>query len=102
MNPIDFADTTCWIILISALITGTMAVIGLVSDKYHDSFPETLSLCSVALTSLVVVAQIYEYGYMRLDGMAALAVSIALYSVAQGLKHLSHRHKEQHRENHFH
>lgn len=102
MNPIDFADTTCWIILISALITGTMAVVGLVSDKYHDSFPETLSLCSVALTSLVVVAQIYEYGYTRRDGMAALAVSIALYSVAQGLKHLPHRQKEQHRENHFH
>ena len=88
MNPIDFADTTCWVILISALVTGTMAVIGLVSDSYRDSFPETLSLCSVALTSLVVVAQIYEYGYTRRDGMAALAVSIALYSVAQGLKHL--------------
>lgn len=102
MNPIDLADTTCWVILLSALITGTMAVIGLVSDKYHDTFSETVSLCSVALTSLVVVAQIYEYGYTRRDGMAALAVSIALYSVAQGLKHLPRNKKGQSRENHFH
>lgn len=88
MNPIDIADATCWVILISALITGTMALIGLVSDRYHDTFPETVALSMVSLMALVVVAQIYEYGYTRRDGMAALAVSIALYSVAQGLKHL--------------
>lgn len=94
MSMINIADTNALVILVSAFITGSMAVIGLVSRQYEDTFAEALSLSFVALSSLVVVGQIYEYGYARRDGMAALAMSIALYSVAQGLKHLPRRKAE--------
>lgn len=95
MGMIDMADTNCWLILISSVVTGSMAVLGLVSRQYEDTFAEALTMSLVALSALVVAGQIYEYGYARRDGMAALAISIALYSVAQGLKHLP-RGKDKH------
>ena len=91
MLPINLADSTCWVILASACITGVMALLGLASPRYKDSFPETLTLGLVAVMSAVVVAQIYEYGYTRRDGMASLTFAIALYSVAHGFTYLNRR-----------
>lgn len=91
MLPINLADTTCWVIFVSACITGGMATLGLASSRYKDTFPETITLGIVAVMASVVVAQIYEYGYTKRDGIASLTFAIALYSLAHGVTYFNRR-----------
>jgi hypothetical protein len=83
---IDLTDFTCWVIFASAGLTSAVATLGLVSPRYKDNFAETLTLSFVALMGFVVTLQIYEYGYARRDGMAALAAAFALQAVVQAYK----------------
>lgn len=83
---IDLTDFTCWVIFASAGLTSAVATFGLASPRYKDNLAETLTLSCVALMGLVVTLQIYEYGYARRDGMAALAASFALHAVVQAYK----------------
>lgn len=83
---IDLTDFTCWVILASAVTTSGVATLGIVSHSYKENVAETVTLSFVALMGFVVTLQIYEFGYTRRDGMAALSVSFALHALVQGYK----------------
>lgn len=93
MIPV-LSSASCWVILVSALITTVLAVWGLLSPTYHETLPENVALCVVAGAGVVVVLQIHALGAAQWSGLAMLSASVALYAVAKVLKALSGREGE--------
>jgi hypothetical protein len=89
MTDIDFF---CWIILASSSLTSVMAVAGLISPRFKDTFFQCLSLCLVAFGGFVVTLQIYIHGMAQISGIALEALSIALYSFATFIKYSRVKH----------
>jgi hypothetical protein len=89
MSDIDFF---CWVILASSSLTSVMAVIGLLSPRFKDTFLQCFSLCLVAFGGFVVTLQIYIHGMAQISGIALEALSIALYSFATFIKYARVKH----------
>lgn len=85
------ASAYCWVILVSAAVTGAIAVLGLVAESYRETLIENAALCLVALASCIVVLQIHTHGVAQGSGFALLSASVALYALAKALKALGGR-----------
>lgn len=85
----DLASAYCWTILVSAAITTSVAIFGLVSKHYHETLPENFALCVVALAGAIVVLQIHARGTAQASGIALLSAAFALYAVARLVKGLA-------------
>lgn len=83
------ASAYCWVILVSAALTGALAVWGLVSASYHETLIENVALCLVAVACCVVVLQIHTHGAAQGSGFALLSGAVALYALAKALKALA-------------
>lgn len=84
MSDIDFF---CWIILAASSGTSILAVMGILSPKFKDTFFQCASLCLVAFGGFVVTLQIYIHGIAQISGLALEALAIFLYSLATALKY---------------
>lgn len=80
------AQIHCWLILLASLVIMSAAVIGLVTERYHETMPENIGLTAVALCGFVVVMQIGSTGFAHISGVTALVVSVAGYAVALVLR----------------
>jgi hypothetical protein len=90
MSDIDFF---CWVILASSSLTSIMAVAGLISPRFKDTFFQCLTLCMVAFGGFVVTLQIYITGIAQISGLALEVLSIGLYSFATFLKYARGKHE---------
>lgn len=84
MSQIDFF---CWIILGASAGTSVLALIGILSPKFKDTFFQCFSLCMVAFAGFVVTLQIYIHGIAQISGIAFEALAIFIYSFATALKY---------------
>lgn len=75
-----------WVILVSALCTSAAALLGLAARSYKETLLENGALCAVALTGAAVALQVAAYGHALDGGLAAHAVGVGFYAVAQVLK----------------
>jgi hypothetical protein len=82
----NLANWYCWVILASAAVTAAVSVVGLVADSYRETLLENITLCLVAMASVVVVLQIHTHGAAQGSGFAFLSLAVACYSVAKLLK----------------
>jgi hypothetical protein len=89
MSDIEFF---CWVILASSSLTSVMAVVGLISPRFKDTFFQCFTLCLVAFSGFVVTLQIYITGIAQISGIALEALSIGLYSLATFLKYARVKH----------
>jgi hypothetical protein len=69
-----------------------MAVAGLLSPRFKDTFLQCFSLCLVAFSGFVVTLQIYIHGIAQISGIALATLSIALYSFATFMKYVRGNH----------
>jgi hypothetical protein len=80
-------EIVCWIILASSTITGLVAVAGMLSPKFKDSFLQCISLAGIAFGGFVITLQIYIHGMVQVSGIALESIAFALYSIATFLKY---------------
>lgn len=88
---LEIATTSCWVILVSSLITSGLALTGLLSKSYHETLAENITLACVALAGVVVALQIYSFTMARVSGIAFLAASVAMYAMAMAHKQWRHQ-----------
>jgi len=74
-------NTYCWVILFSSVVTMLAAVAALISPRYHDTIPENIALSMVAMAGFTVTLQIGTLGYATGEGLAFMAMSIAVFAV---------------------
>lgn len=84
-------ETICWIILASSAITGIVAVAGMLSPKFEDSFLQCCALAGIAFGGFVVTLQIYVHGVVQVSGIALESAAIALYSAVTFFKYTRQR-----------
>lgn len=87
MSDIDFF---CWVILGASAGTSILALIGILSPRFKDTFWQCFTLCLVAFAGFVVTLQIYIHGIAQISGIAFEALSIFLYSLATFAKYARH------------
>lgn len=73
-------ETICWLILASSVITGSVAVAGMLSPKFEDSFLQCCALAGIAFGGFIVTLQIYVHGVVQVSGVALESAAIAVYS----------------------
>ena len=85
-------ELVCWIILISSVITGTVAVAGMLSPSFKDSFLQCCALAGIAFGGFVIALQIGIHGVAQISGLAFESAAFAFYSIVCALKHARGQH----------
>lgn len=75
-------DLFCWVVLISALVTSFVALVGLISSHYNETLLENLALVGISFSGVVIALQIGAKGMTMMSGVASMMAFVALYSVA--------------------
>jgi hypothetical protein len=82
----------CWIILASSVVVGFVAVAGMLSDKFKDTFLQCLSLSAVSLGGFIITLQIYVHGIVQISGIAFQSLAVAMYAVTSFVKYARKQH----------
>lgn len=77
----------CWVILFSSVIVGLVAIAGMMSPKFEDTFMQCLSLSAVSLAGFIITLQIYVHGIIQVSGIAFESLAVAMYAVASFVKY---------------
>jgi hypothetical protein len=87
MNMNGPYELVCWIILGSSVITSIVAIAGMISPKFKDSFLQCCSLAAIAFGGFVITLQIYVHGVVQVSGVAFESMAFAVYSIATAMKY---------------
>lgn len=76
-----------WIIVLCAVVIGTIAVIGMINETYQDTLPQTVGLTVISGMSVIIVLQVFLNGQVSQEAFAWMLVGISIYAVATLFKH---------------
>lgn len=75
-----------WVIVLAAVVTTVVSLLGLLANSYHETLLENTALCALLLAGAVVLLQVQAHGGVLGSGVALFMAAVALYSVAKFIK----------------